>query len=187
MIGERIKKLREEQNLTQEQLAKDVGVNINTLASYERKIREPKIDKILLFAKYFGVTTDYLLGLTPYHSLSEQEQANSSLRFLSMERKAQIEELEKILVDCWLNHRTDYRFFPLWFSWLIKYLMESVEEFDTLLTKIEQDAPILEISTNMTEITSLSHSFTMAMSNSFLKDMLQKSFKSVEVIDNAKK
>lgn len=66
MIGDRIKELREKQGLTQKQLSEDprLNLNINTLASYERNIREPKIDLIVRMARYFDVTTDYLLGIS---------------------------------------------------------------------------------------------------------------------------
>ena len=66
MIGDRIKELREKQGLTQKQLSEDprLNLNINTLASYERNIREPKIDLIVRMARYFDVTTDYLLGVS---------------------------------------------------------------------------------------------------------------------------
>lgn len=72
MIGDRIKELREKQGLTQKQLSEDpcLDLNINTLASYERNLREPKIDMIIKLARYFGVTTDYLLGVTEYKTAS---------------------------------------------------------------------------------------------------------------------
>ncbi|WP_276620409.1 helix-turn-helix domain-containing protein [Syntrophomonas wolfei] len=70
MIGDRIKELREKQGLTQKQLSEDpcLDLNINTLASYERNLREPKIDMIIKLARYFGVTTDYLLGASEYET-----------------------------------------------------------------------------------------------------------------------
>lgn len=70
MIGDRIKELREKRGLTQKQLSEDpyLNLNINTLASYERNLREPKIDMIVKLAHYFGVTTDYLLGVSEHKS-----------------------------------------------------------------------------------------------------------------------
>lgn len=74
MIGDRIKELRENRGLTQKQLSEDprLDLNINTLASYERNLREPKIDMIIRLARYFGVTTDYLLGMSE-HKTAENE------------------------------------------------------------------------------------------------------------------
>lgn len=70
MIGDSIKKLREKRGLTQEQIAADpdFGINANTLASYERNGREPRIDTIVKIAKYFGVSADYLIGLSDYET-----------------------------------------------------------------------------------------------------------------------
>ena len=70
MIGDRIKELREKRGLTQKQLSEDpyLNLNINTLASYERNLREPKIDMIVKLAHYFGVTTAYLLGVSEHKS-----------------------------------------------------------------------------------------------------------------------
>lgn len=66
MIGDRIKELREARLLTQAQMAEKTGININTLASYERNIREPRIEVITQLCNFFEVSSDYLLGLTPY-------------------------------------------------------------------------------------------------------------------------
>lgn len=63
MIGDRIKALREKLKLTQEQLSQNIGINVNTIASYERNIREPKLDTVVKFCNYFNVPSDYLLGL----------------------------------------------------------------------------------------------------------------------------
>lgn len=75
MIGDRIKELREKQGLTQKQLSEDprLNLNINTLASYERNLREPKIDMIIRMARYFSVTTDYLLGISEYKDYDNEQ------------------------------------------------------------------------------------------------------------------
>jgi len=64
MIGNIIKSLRGEEGITQLELSGRIGINNNTLAAYERETREPDIEKICLFADYFGVSIDYLLGRT---------------------------------------------------------------------------------------------------------------------------
>ncbi len=62
MIGNRIKLLREEFNLKQEDLAKKIDVSPSAIGMYERDLREPNDDITLKLANFFGVTTDYLLG-----------------------------------------------------------------------------------------------------------------------------
>ena len=59
--AERLKELRESQGLSQEQLAKIIGVDRTTIVKYETGASRPTryLKKI---AHYFNVTTDYLLG-----------------------------------------------------------------------------------------------------------------------------
>lgn len=83
MIGKIIKELREEKRLTQSELAELMGININTLATYERETREPNIEKICLFADFFGVPTDYLFGKTKQRKLDIGVQGASELTGLS--------------------------------------------------------------------------------------------------------
>ncbi len=68
MIGDKIKLLREGLGLTQAQIAKDpaFGVKQGTLAAYERNAREPNIETITQLARYFGVTADYLIGMSDH-------------------------------------------------------------------------------------------------------------------------
>ena len=62
----RIKELREEKGLSQAKLAKELGVNYRTISNYELEIREPNIQTIEKLCKYFGVSSDYLLGFKEY-------------------------------------------------------------------------------------------------------------------------
>lgn len=84
-FGERVKYLRTSKKLTQEQLAKQVGLTKSVISAYETGIRMPSYDVLIQFSRIFHVTTDYLLGNETtecfgYQSLSEkQKQAISSL------------------------------------------------------------------------------------------------------------
>jgi len=61
-LGQRIKLLRLQKNLTQEQLAEIIGISRSALSMYELNEREPDIETIIKFADFFQVSTDYLLG-----------------------------------------------------------------------------------------------------------------------------
>ena len=63
MFSERLKALRTERGLTQAKLSKELGTKIPNYSTYENG-REPPFSILCAIAKYFGVTTDYLLGLT---------------------------------------------------------------------------------------------------------------------------
>ncbi len=62
MFGDKLKKLRTEKGLTQEELSRFLNVSRVTIAGYETNRKEPDFEKVLFLAKYFNVTTDYLLG-----------------------------------------------------------------------------------------------------------------------------
>ena len=64
-LGEIIGKLRYERNLSQAQLAKKVGLkSSSTVAAYELGTRFPSLNTLIELSRVFGVTTDYLLGLS---------------------------------------------------------------------------------------------------------------------------
>ncbi|WP_454053411.1 helix-turn-helix domain-containing protein [Clostridium sp. Marseille-Q7071] len=62
MIGERIKELRKENGITQEELAKNIDVSTSMVGMYETNARKPSYEVLIKIAKYFGVSTDYLLN-----------------------------------------------------------------------------------------------------------------------------
>ena len=66
MLGKRLKELREERGLTQKQLSEALGLNSVTYLHYEKEQREPPLALLVEFAKFFEVSTDYLLGLKDY-------------------------------------------------------------------------------------------------------------------------
>lgn len=62
-VSERIKELRSENNLTQTELANATGISQNAIAQWENEKRTPNINAIIALAKFFEVSTDYLLGV----------------------------------------------------------------------------------------------------------------------------
>lgn len=63
IFGERLKNLRKEAMLSQEKLAEILHIDKSTIAKYETGKISPSIEMLIILAKYFKVTTDYLLGL----------------------------------------------------------------------------------------------------------------------------
>lgn len=64
MIGNRIKKERAKKKITQEELAKMIGVSPSTIGMYEQNRREPDYKTLVELSKIFNCSVDYLLGLT---------------------------------------------------------------------------------------------------------------------------
>ena len=63
-MGEKLKSLRIEKNLTQKQVADRIGLAISAVSSYESGTRYPSYDALVKLARIFHVSTDYLLGIT---------------------------------------------------------------------------------------------------------------------------
>ncbi|MBO8168170.1 MAG: helix-turn-helix transcriptional regulator [Thermoanaerobacteraceae bacterium] len=64
MLPQRIIALRQEKGLTQNELAERLKISRSALSLYELGKRQPDYETLQKIAKYFDVTTDYLLGLT---------------------------------------------------------------------------------------------------------------------------
>lgn len=84
-IGKRIRLLRLQNNMTQEELGRKIGVKYNTIASYERGDNLPSIHKLIAIADVFGISLDELVGRS-YNTYEEK-----------LEKRRLIdEELEKL-------------------------------------------------------------------------------------------
>ena len=62
-FGLRLKNLREAKGLTLKELGNIVNCHYFMLRDWENSARVLKVGIIIKLAKFFGVTTDYLLGL----------------------------------------------------------------------------------------------------------------------------
>lgn len=86
MFGSRLKDLRNERKLTQDDLGKLLNVSGKTIGTWERDSRQPNIESINKLATIFGVTTDYLLGNSDekksqkYYELSDKEKNDIAIQ-----------------------------------------------------------------------------------------------------------
>ncbi len=60
----RMRDLREDHDKTQQELADVLGTSQTMYARYERGANEMPIRHLIALCKYYGVSADYLLGLT---------------------------------------------------------------------------------------------------------------------------
>ena len=63
-FGEKIRNLREDKDLNQTQLGQAVCMTQRKISFIECGKYEPSLDDIVAFCRFFGVSADYLLGLT---------------------------------------------------------------------------------------------------------------------------
>ena len=64
MFGERLKGLRKSKKISQEKLGKILGVTSTAIYSWEINRTQPPFEKLIELANFFGVSMDYLLGIT---------------------------------------------------------------------------------------------------------------------------
>lgn len=60
----RLRELREEKGLNKAEMADELGLAYTTYIGYEKGERDPKSEKWKEFAKHFGVSIDYIIGIS---------------------------------------------------------------------------------------------------------------------------
>ena len=61
---QRIRDLREDADLTQQDVAKELSISIQQYSLYERGNREIPFHHVITLAKFYNVSIDYIAGLT---------------------------------------------------------------------------------------------------------------------------
>ena len=69
---DRVKKLRLDHNLTQDELAQVLGISRSTIGMYETGKREADYETLELIADYFNVDMNYLIGWTDEHMIGKK-------------------------------------------------------------------------------------------------------------------
>ena len=64
LFSRNLKALRLEGELTQAELAKELNISRDAVSSYESGRRQPDLNLLVKIAAFFGVSVDYLLGLS---------------------------------------------------------------------------------------------------------------------------
>ena len=64
LLGSRLRQLRRHADLSQKQLGELLGLSNHAVCMIEKGNSKTTIDKLVLLAEYFHVSTDYLLGIT---------------------------------------------------------------------------------------------------------------------------
>jgi len=75
-IGENLKKFRKAKNLTQEEVAKHLGISYQSVSKWERKDGYPDITMLPVLSHYFGVTVDELIGMHEFEATQALAEIN---------------------------------------------------------------------------------------------------------------
>ena len=63
IFNDRLKEQRVDKGLKQADVAKELGISVSCYAGYEQGYREPDLKTLIALCKFFGISSDYLLGL----------------------------------------------------------------------------------------------------------------------------
>lgn len=96
-MGEKLRTLRTEKNLTQRQVADRIGLAISAVSSYESGTRYPSYDVLVKLARIFHVSTDYLFGITNTRNIDVDGLNDNEIELVSQ------------LVDILRNKNNDVR------------------------------------------------------------------------------
>ncbi|MDE6398492.1 MAG: helix-turn-helix domain-containing protein [Clostridiales bacterium] len=65
-VAQRLKEIRKENGLTQEQFGNKLSVSQDTVSLWEKGVSSPSVETVIAIAEIFGLTADYILGLSEY-------------------------------------------------------------------------------------------------------------------------
>lgn len=104
-MGQIIRRLRKERNLTQDELAEQLGVTSQAISKWENDTGMPDISQVIPLATVFNVSTDVLFGISGRNDAEEVkkiiERAQSKITYPASREcvKAWYDELQKGLED----------------------------------------------------------------------------------------
>jgi transcriptional regulator with XRE-family HTH domain len=100
-FGERLKSLRKDHNLTQEQFGKIFFLDKSSISRYEKNSQMPENDLLHKIADYLGVSIDYLLCRTDIKEINSagnsSEEAASASNLNNRLNKKDEKDVEKLL------------------------------------------------------------------------------------------
>lgn len=99
MLGENLKRLREERNLTQKEVAAQLHKSVQAYSQYELGKREPDLDTLINLADFYQLSLDNLIGRSPksYGSYFYFEDLKQSISLKSL---AKIEDYIQMICLC---------------------------------------------------------------------------------------
>ncbi len=98
-FSNRLISLRKERGLTQEDMAKVIQKKRSTVSGYETEGKEPDLETVCVLAKYFGVSTDYLLGYSDERTHTESVFYNDKVNF-ERHFKSMPADLRPVVAKC---------------------------------------------------------------------------------------
>lgn len=96
-FGARLKELRIQKNLTQEQLAKKINLSKANVSKYESDLVEPNLETLAMISVLFDVSINYLIGVPDKATPDEQPLSEKQSQLLKLADDLNEEERIKLL------------------------------------------------------------------------------------------
>lgn len=95
MIGQQVRRLRQQCNISQADLASQLGVSVRTIKNWEGDISNPNLECLYNLLKLFHTSADELLGLSTSNYLDLSELNEKDRRKVKRAYQAYIDEDKK--------------------------------------------------------------------------------------------
>lgn len=97
-IGQSLKNLRKQKNLTQKELASILKIGQASICEWEQNKYEPTLSAIIVLSKFFNCTIEELIGLSNLENTSNLTKKEQ--RLLKSFNQLDTDEQNKIIEDC---------------------------------------------------------------------------------------
>lgn len=104
MFQDRLRKLRKERNLSQDDLGQSLNLGGRTIGNYESGERLPALDTLVKLADFYEVSIDYLLGRTDNRRLNSTTSEMSIFENLPPEAYEELKILLEFLQYKYIKH-----------------------------------------------------------------------------------
>ncbi len=99
MFSDKLKMLRHKHNITQAQLASELGIGTSTIGMYESGIRKPSYEVLKKISNYFNVSIDYLINESTDENTCNLDFFIEHIKQLTPSQRKQIEDLIEFLLN----------------------------------------------------------------------------------------
>ena len=99
-FSKRLKALRQERGISQEALGNVICKERTTVSGYEATGKEPNLETLCAIAKYFGVSSDYLIGLSDERTYPQEEVFPNDKGDFAKAYKAAPTDLRRTIAQC---------------------------------------------------------------------------------------
>ena len=95
--GERLRKLRKNKKLTQQEVASEIGISVDTIRKLEQGKRMPSVAVVDLLRGYYGTTADYIISGVTNQTAEFDEVLSSVPRDKRAKIEIILEEIKELI------------------------------------------------------------------------------------------